>query len=61
MTRRLVGLLAVAAALLAAGASGARATSRGDVWVLALIPAPERGPNQAALLYFMKCLFSGDF
>jgi hypothetical protein len=40
MRRRLVGLLAVAAALLAAGASGARATSRGDVSVLALIPTP---------------------
>jgi sugar lactone lactonase YvrE len=32
--------LVVATALLAAGASGARATSRGDVSVLALIPTP---------------------
>ncbi|MGN6868039.1 MAG: hypothetical protein ACTHMY_06510 [Solirubrobacteraceae bacterium] len=32
--------LVVATALLAAGASGAKATSRGEVSVLALIPSP---------------------
>jgi len=40
MSRRRLWALVVATALLAAGASSARATSRGDVAVLALIPTP---------------------